>query len=354
MNLYDKYKKINKSNIVDSREINKNKVARDFESILETSANSYDVKYFVVEDIKRKYFEEDRVLIDDSAKVSETMAKDSKKLLCRASSNIGVGTYINWRDIDWLVVSEDMVTTSAYKKFNILPCHMYITKRLEDRIVDYPVAYENINSNAFNQEIGANSSKFIVDISMEKIIIPNMEEIREITKLNNRVMVNAEKVYKVKKEDTFQSKGIIYVSIQQDVLTEKDNLELNIADDIIEDKLITPPETVDSIIIKGDRQAKIGSSKEYEIVVNKVNDIYEGLKIEILPEQFDSLIENVEIVENKVYFKVIKNTKNINKKIKIKAMLKVKDFPTPLIYPELEPQYVDLEEEFEITIKGII
>ena len=355
MDLYSKYKRINKSKGNDIREINKCRVANDFQRILDTSANSYDIKYYEVEDIKRRHFEEDRIVIDDGAKVAETTSVDVKKVLCKTSSKIGIGTYINWRNIDWLIISEDVTTTGAYKKFSMLPCNLYITKRVEGRIVDYPVAYENINSNAFNQEIGANSSKFIIDISMEKIIIPNIDEIREITALNKRVMINGEKVYKVKKEDTFQTKGVVYVTIQQDVTSDKDNTELNIADDIgdVLPPIIEPME--DSLTIEGDSIAKIGSRKEYEILTDIQNDVYEPVKVEVVSAyDNDTLIEDLIITDDKVSFKVKKDTKNINKKLKIKAVSKVKDYPAPLIYPDLEPEFFDLEEEFEVTIKGII
>lgn len=354
MNLYEKYKKINKLQQNDVRDINKNRIAKDFESILETAANSYDIKYFIGEDIKRRYFEEDRILIDDSAQVSKTKIEDSKKVLCRTSSKIEVGTYINWNDIDWLVISEDLATTGAYKKFTILPCYLYITRNIEGRFVDYPVAYKGSSSNAYDKEIGMINGKLTIDITDEEIIIPNIEEIREITSLNKRIMINSEKVYKVKKEDTFLSRGVVYLNLQQDVLTELDSKEFNIADYKEDEEAIEIPDNIDFIKIQGDKTAKIGSIKEYVIDVNRANDVYEDLAIEILPSAYKEIIEDINICDNKVSFKVIKNTKNINKKILIKAILKVKDMPTPLIYPELEPNYVDLEEIFEITIKGII
>lgn len=359
MGLYEKYNKQLKLNGVDIRERNKNRVIKDFETLLKTSANSYDVKFYEVEDIKRRHFEEDVVIIDDTAKVAETTATDEKKVMCKTSSNIKIGTYIHWNNLEWLVVSEDMVTTGAYKKFSILPCHLYITRVIEDRVVDYPVAYENINSNAFNQEIGANNSKFLIDETMEKIIIPNIEEIREIVYLNKRVMLNSEKVYKVKKEDTFQTMGIIYVTIQQDVLTEKDNKELNIAADINKPNITTPdiPSLIPSTIsITGDKVAKIGTVKEYEIAVTEENDeFYEPVEIIVTGDKdIDSLVDDLVITNELVSFKVKKETKNINKKITIKAVMKLKDnIPVHPILPD-DNRLENIEEEFNITIKGLI
>lgn len=348
MSLYDKYKKDVLIKDIAKRQRERDKIRRDFEEVLSSSGNGYNIEYFMAEDIPSKHFDREDVIIDDGGNYVDNTNSDSKKLLCRLDSGIKVGTYIFWGDMHWMVVSEDKVTVGAYKRFGIKPCYVYISKRIDNRIVDFPVVYDTKASSFKDTESNSTKAQAILDITSASIIIPNEAILRDITALNKRVMVRQEKVYKIKKEEPFVSVGVVHIVMEQDVITENDNMLNNIADDVLEKEVSFPSLEVS---IQGDSIAKIGSKKEYTIVTELDALIDEEFSRQWLFEvrsvsgkDINNIIENLVIDNTTMSFRIIKNVNNINEKLLIG------------VYQKIGSEVVTEEiiTEKEVLIKGLI
>lgn len=345
MDLYNQYKRINGVRGRDARERNQNIVKREFDNILTNSANSYLVQYYKANDIPFRYFEEENIIIDDGTTGVKNTNKDEKRVMCSMDTCLKVGTYISWREREWLITAEELAPTSAFKKFTLRPCVVRFSMEIAGAIYDFPAVFENLSlQTKFSSDVQIDNVGFEIDSSTEQIIVPTDSILKEIIQVNNRIMLNKEKVFMIKKINNFASEGVSIVSIEQVVENQADNFDKNIADYSPKDEITSSQVENKEITINGDNIIKIGSKRSYTIELfedDKLNDS-EALDISVEAvneEDIDSLLEKIEISERAISFYAVKNTKNINKKVKI-----------VVVSNDTE----DLKTELEVSIKGIM
>lgn len=206
-------------------------------------------------------------IFQDHSQSNNKDLSDDKYVVLPNETKAGVGSYITWRDQDWLVFTEEVKTIPTHQQMKI-------------KIVNWTVKWLNgkgevISYGAYVQNqtlytLGVASQGDLINVVNGKMMMymQNNEETRSIS-VGTRVFIGVD-IYKIMFADTVSRSGLINFLMEEDTMTVNDNRELGIADywnrkDIQKPtNLLKNLNAVETTII-GSGTAKIGSIQNYEI-----------------------------------------------------------------------------------------
>lgn len=144
-NFFDYYKKRvlgDANNILDS---NRKSIEDDFEEYLMNDAiTAYEMSYTKPDELPNlKTNAKERMAILDIADNDKTN-HDEKKLLCRNSCPIDVGSYVYWNKSYYVVTFEDVISTMSHKKFILTRCNNFVHIKYKGVVYDMPVVMVNL------------------------------------------------------------------------------------------------------------------------------------------------------------------------------------------------------------------
>lgn len=144
-NFFDYYKKRvlgDANNVLDS---DRKSIEDDFENYLVNDAiTAYEISYTKPDELPNlKTNAKERMAILDIADNDKTN-HDEKKLLCRNSCPIDVGSYVYWNKSYYIVIFEDVVSTMSHKKFTLKRCNGFVNIKYHGDVYKIPVTMVNL------------------------------------------------------------------------------------------------------------------------------------------------------------------------------------------------------------------
>lgn len=209
-----------------------------------------------------------RLIFQDHSQSNNKDLSDDKYIIAENSTNIGVGDYVNWRDSNWLVFTEEKKTIPTHQQLKIKVVNWSIKFMKDGRLMEYGAYVQNQTLYTLGV---ATSGDYIsvVNGKMMMYVQKNEDTMRYLT-VGSRVVIGV-KVYKIMFADIVSRNGLINLLMEEDTISAYDNIELGVADyynidgkpedeggegDIEEDTLAT---------IEGDGVPKLGRTYTYNI-----------------------------------------------------------------------------------------
>lgn len=194
---------------------------------------------------------------------------DDKYMIVEKGSNVKVGSYVNWRNVKWMVFTDEHKTIPTHKQVKVKETNHTIKWMINGKVSGNNSGYRAFIQNQTLYTLGVSSSgshAWIVNAKM-MMYLPDNSETRAI-KIGQRIVIGGA-VYQVMFKDYVSREGLINYLLEQDmVATERDNLELGIADYYTDThtSVETPSEStpVEEVAITGSDKARIGSLVKYE------------------------------------------------------------------------------------------
>lgn len=206
----------------------------------------------------------EQVVFQDHSQSNNKDLSDDKYIVCENSVEIGVGSYINWRDSMWMVFTEEYKTIATHQQLKIKHANDEIKWIIDGKICNNGLGY---NAYVQSQTLYTMGVKTDVHISMVDskmaLYMQNNEQTASL-KVDTRIFVG-KRVYKIKFMDEVSRSGLIFYLLDEDTISVYDNVELSVADyyrDFVEEPHETPNPSVE---IKGETKPKIGGIYKYEL-----------------------------------------------------------------------------------------
>jgi hypothetical protein len=204
---------------------------------------------------------------------------DDKYMIVENSSNVQVGSYVNWRDEVWMVFSHEHKTIPTHKQMKVKQSNHVIKWMIGDKICGNGHGYHAFIQNQTLYTLGVSTSghhAWIVNAKMMMYLQDN-EESRAI-KIGQRIVIGGA-VYQVMFKDYVSRKGLINYLLEQDMVHDSDNLELGVANYYNNstensDSTQEPTGTTKEIVVTGSDKARIGTLVTYE-----ANVFQDGTKV---------------------------------------------------------------------------
>lgn len=227
---------------------------REFERFFEVALNKEDC---YIDGVKTQ------AIFQDHSQSNNKDLSDDKYVIVPNSTKAGVGSYIEWRNQEWLVFTEEVKTIPTHQQMKVKIVNLTINW------IDSGGTIRNYGAYVQNQTLYTLGVSFqgdlisVVDGKM-MMYMQNNESTRNI-RVGTRVFIG-EAVFKILFADSVSRKGLINFLMEEDTITENDNRELKIADywNRIPE---TEGESEDKELpeITGSETARIGSTHSFSI-----------------------------------------------------------------------------------------
>lgn len=197
---------------------------------------------------------------------------DDKYVMVENESNMKVGSYIKWRNTTWLVFTDEYKTIPTHKQAKIKESNHVIKWMADGKVSGDGNGYNAFIQNQTLYTLGVSSSgnhAWLVNAKM-MMYLPNNAETKAI-RIGQRIVIGGA-VFQVMFKDYVSREGLINYLLEQDTVSDYDNLDLGVADyfnpdnsDTSKDEPVTGVSK--EVVITGTDRAKIGSLLTYEAKV---------------------------------------------------------------------------------------
>jgi hypothetical protein len=211
--------------------------------------------------------------------------KYDKKIHCDMTSVIHTGSIVEVEDKIWLVTSK-IHSTQAYKTGSLVECNNTLKWQTPTgEIKSYPCIIQDKTS-VYSSGIEENKYLSLADDQI-LIIIQNNADTSQL-ELDKRFIFDHSKnnIYKLSKIQSLIQEGLLYFTMTKDQEGANDNLELNLADYVVNNYVLT--------ILNGDI-ASLNISEELQLSVQVINN---GASVENPIITYSSDNETVATVDN--------------------------------------------------------
>ena len=208
------------------------------------------------------------LIFQDHSQSNNKDLSDDKYVVAPNETIVDIGSYIDWRDTQWLVFTEEQKTIPTHQQLKIKIVNWKIKWLNEKKEI---VSYGAYVQNQTLYTLGVASQGDLISIINGKMMlyVQDNEETRGI-RIGKRVFVGAN-VYKIMFADTVSRSGLINFLMEEDTLTEDDNRELGIAD-YYNNQIEEPVDdgTVENPIheISGEIKPRLGGTYTYNVGEN--------------------------------------------------------------------------------------
>lgn len=198
---------------------------------------------------------------------------DDKYIMVKNGSNMQVGSLVVWRNLNWLVFSDENKTIQTHKQAKVKESNGFIKWMIGNKISGDGNGHPAYIQNQTLYTLGVSTSgndMWIVNAKMTMYLPLNKETLT--IKVGQRIFIG-DMVFQVMFKDSVSRKGLVNFLLEQDFVNEsRDNLELGIADYYTglatdDNNEQEPSSAVKEVIVKGSDKARIGALVKYEASV---------------------------------------------------------------------------------------
>lgn len=244
-------------------------------------------------------------IFQDHSQSNNKDLSDDKYLILPNETKCDVGSYLIWRDSEWLVFTEEFKTIATHQQLKIKHVNYnvkWVTDRKSMKISNDGNGWGAYVQNQTLYTLGVSFTGNNVSLVNAKMMMymQDNEETRSL-EIGDRVFIGLN-VYKIMSADVVSRVGLINFLLDEDTKNpEIDNYELGIADYWVngernkdQDKPKKPdnPKTEDKLewVIEGETRAKLGRTYVYKAFAQKEDGTKEQLKVnEWIIENMDDM-----------------------------------------------------------------
>lgn len=206
------------------------------------------------------------MVFQDHSQSNNKDLSDDKYVIAHNDVDIGVGSYVRWRNEDWMVFTEETKTIPTHQQLKMKEVNWTIKWLSNGKIVNDGKGYGAYVQNQTLYTLGVAMNGDLISTVDGKMMMymQDNEDTRSI-KISQRVVIGKH-IYRIMFADIVSRKGVINFLMEQDTETEYDNIELGVAnywrdkeDEPVEENIPTDAK------ISGSETARIGSIETYEI-----------------------------------------------------------------------------------------
>lgn len=212
-------------------------------------------------------------VFQDHSQSNNKDLSDDKWFIVPNSVTADVGSYVEWRDQQWLIFTEETKTIPTHQQMKIKHVNEKIRWIADGKICNNGNGWGAYVQNQTLYTLGVNTTGHFLQVVNAKMMLymQNNEETRKL-KTNTRIFVG-DSVYKIKFRDIVSRVGLINFLLEEDTINvETDDVENRLAD--YKDTRLGPnieqTEETDKFIIDGSDTARCGRSYVYHVI--KEND----------------------------------------------------------------------------------
>lgn len=209
-----------------------------------------------------------QAVFQDHSQSNNKDLSDDKYVVTENETQIGIGSYVDWRDREWLVFTEEEKTIPTHQQLKIKEVNWNIKWLKDGEVVNNGLGYGAYVQNQTLYTLGVAFVGDLASIANGKMMmyVQNNVDTRDI-RIGQRVYIG-ESVYKILFKDPISRQGLINFLMEQDQEhPDNDNPELGVADYYTGGANPTmethDPDKV--IEIQGDGVARVGSRHTYRI-----------------------------------------------------------------------------------------
>ncbi|HFI0463186.1 TPA: hypothetical protein ACGO1T_000530 [Streptococcus suis] len=214
------------------------------------------------------------VFIDQNQSNNKDLS-DDKYVIARNGTDIKVGDYIIWSDTEWLAFTEEYKTIRTHQQLKVKHVNETIKWIRNGEIINDGKGYGAYvqSQTLYTMGVATSNTLHVVDSKMS-LYIQNNKDTQEL-QMGERIIVGR-RAYKLNFIDDVSRPGLISFLLDEDTLSEYDNIELGVADygkyfgkSDIEKPTIENTDSdrdTDGFEIVGNDRVKVGSTYHYATV----------------------------------------------------------------------------------------
>lgn len=209
----------------------------------------------------------EEVVFQDHSQSNNKDLSDDKYLVAPNSVEVHVGSYIDWRDSEWLVFTEESKTIPSHQQLKIKIVNEQIKWVNDRKVCNAGKGWGAYVQNQTLYTLGVESSGNHLAVVNAKMMM-YMQDNHETAslKVGSRIFIG-NGVYKVMFMDNVSRKGLINYLLEQDTIGEYDSVENQVADysdpkiGVVEDVIVE-----DNPIIEGETTIKLARTATFTLL----------------------------------------------------------------------------------------
>lgn len=172
-----------------------------------------------------------QLVFQDHSQSNNKDLSDDKYIIAPNETIIDIGSYIDWRDSEWLVFTEEFKTIPTHQQLKIKAVNWNLKWLVDGAVVNNGLGYGAYVQNQTLYTLGVSFSGDNIAIVNGKMMmyVQDNDDTRSYFTIGKRIFVG-ENVYKILFADTVSRRGLINLLMEEDTITVYDNRELHIAD----------------------------------------------------------------------------------------------------------------------------
>lgn len=207
---------------------------------------------------------ETELVFQDHSQSNNKDLSDDKYIIAPNTTKIDVGSYVVWRNSEWLVFTEEYKTIPTHQQLKVKHINetiKWITKncKISNRGNGWGAYVQS--QTLYTLGVAVSTNIQAVDSKMMMYMQNNIETSN--LKIDDRLFIG-QRIYKIKFRDTISRPGLINYLLDEDTIGAYDNEELRIANyyrQFKKDEEVPPVE----VVIEGEKAPKIGKTYVYTV-----------------------------------------------------------------------------------------
>lgn len=210
-------------------------------------------------------------VFQDHSQANNKDLSDDKWLVLPNETKASVGSYVSWRDQQWLVFTKETKTIPTHQQMKIKHVNQSIKWIIDGQVCNGGLGWGAYVQNQTLYTLGVSTTGHFLQVANAKMMLyMQKNDETSLLKTNDRIYVG-DNVYKIKFRDIVSRVGLINCLLEEDTTnTVSDNDELKIADywnkDGDEVNIDPPVEDLPDFEIDGDVKARCGRSYVYHVI----------------------------------------------------------------------------------------
>lgn len=244
--------------------------------------------------------------------------KYDKVLLTSLDVPITLGTSFKWDNKDWIVLRLEKESVPSNISAKLKECTNNLNWKVNETIISIPCVISDRTISGFIEE-----EHFLMPSGKILIIVPNNITTKTFIKRGKRFIINGSLAYKVIYIDEVVQPGLLYITMEEDILLAQDDKINNIAFNNVISTLVveTPIEVGYDIVITGNCNIKINNQETFTakayIDGQLINDAYFTWLLTNIDDSIATYANLLSVTNNSC---MIKAGKKVGK-VKLKCIL---------------------------------
>lgn len=207
-----------------------------------------------------------QLIFQDHSQSNNKDLSDDKYVIAPNETVVDVGSYIQWRDSEWLVFTEEFKTIPTHQQLKVKVVNWTLKWLVDGKVVNNGFGYGAYVQNQTLYTLGVSFSGDNIAIVNGKMMmyVQDNADTRAYFSIGKRVFIG-QSVYKILFADPVSRRGLINLLMEEDTITEYDNRELLIADYHNNVQATVVEEVVTTAVIDGELKPRISKTYIYTI-----------------------------------------------------------------------------------------